>query len=89
METGGTIIAAIQKYCFCRPLQAAPAGSVILLHGCAHNPTGVDPTPHQWEGIADVIQQKKHLPFFDVAYQVGREIYIASLPAVVGESLVG
>lgn len=42
----------------------------MLLHGCAHNPTGIDPTPEQWEKIADVIQQKNHFPFFDVAYQV-------------------
>lgn len=50
-------------------ISAAPQGSVILLHGCAHNPTGIDPTPEQWEKIADVIQEKGHLPFFDVAYQ--------------------
>lgn len=50
--------------------QAAPDGSFILLHGCAHNPTGIDPTPEQWEKIADVIQEKNHIPFFDVAYQV-------------------
>eukprot|EP00898_Chlorokybus_atmophyticus_P009165 jgi/Chlat1/924/Chrsp108S01361 len=52
-----------------RDIQAAPEGSVIVLHGCAHNPTGIDPTPEQWEKIADVIQQKRHVPFFDVAYQ--------------------
>eukprot|EP00897_Mesotaenium_endlicherianum_P007086 jgi/Mesen1/6405/ME000329S05567 len=50
-------------------LKAAPEGSVIVLHGCAHNPTGIDPTPEQWELIADVIEKKNHLPFFDVAYQ--------------------
>jgi len=48
----------------------APEGTFVLLHGCAHNPTGIDPTPEQWEKIADVIQQKNHFPFFDVAYQV-------------------
>ncbi|RVW53808.1 Aspartate aminotransferase, chloroplastic [Vitis vinifera] len=52
-------------FCF----QAAPEGSFVLLHGCAHNPTGIDPTPEQWEKIADVIQEKNHIPFFDVAYQ--------------------
>lgn len=51
--------------------QEAPEGSFILLHGCAHNPTGIDPTPEQWVQIADVIQEKNHIPFFDVAYQVG------------------
>ncbi|KAH9615552.1 hypothetical protein KSS87_016402 [Heliosperma pusillum] len=50
-------------------IKAAPEGSFILLHGCAHNPTGIDPTPAQWEKIADVIQEKNHVPFFDVAYQ--------------------
>lgn len=50
-------------------LQAAPEGSVVLLHACAHNPTGVDPTVEQWGGIADVMVEKKHFPFFDMAYQ--------------------
>ncbi|MCE3051511.1 Aspartate aminotransferase, cytoplasmic [Datura stramonium] len=50
-------------------IKAAPEGSFILLHGCAHNPTGIDPTPEQWEKIADVIQEKNQIPFFDVAYQ--------------------
>ncbi|XP_022845723.1 aspartate aminotransferase, chloroplastic isoform X1 [Olea europaea var. sylvestris] len=50
-------------------IKAAPDGSFVLLHGCAHNPTGIDPTPEQWEKIADVIQEKSHIPFFDVAYQ--------------------
>ncbi|KAK6162101.1 hypothetical protein DH2020_001942 [Rehmannia glutinosa] len=50
-------------------IKAAPEGSFVLLHGCAHNPTGIDPTPAQWERIADVIQEKSHIPFFDFAYQ--------------------
>jgi len=50
-------------------IEAAPNGSIILLHGCAHNPTGIDPTPEQWEKIADLMQEKNHMPFFDVAYQ--------------------
>ncbi|KAK1275979.1 hypothetical protein QJS04_geneDACA003788 [Acorus gramineus] len=50
-------------------IKAAPDGSFVLLHGCAHNPTGIDPTREQWEKIADVIQEKNHIPFFDVAYQ--------------------
>nr|AMK47963.1 putative aspartate aminotransferase P2 [Lupinus angustifolius] len=50
-------------------IKAAPEGTFVLLHGCAHNPTGIDPTPEQWEKIADVIQEKNHIPFFDVAYQ--------------------
>ncbi|KAE9445399.1 hypothetical protein C3L33_22701, partial [Rhododendron williamsianum] len=50
-------------------IKAAPEGSFVLLHGCAHNPTGIDPTPEQWATIADVIEEKNHIPFFDVAYQ--------------------
>ena len=49
--------------------EVAPDGSVVVLHGCAHNPTGCDPTMEQWEMIADVCKEKKHIPFFDVAYQ--------------------
>jgi aspartate aminotransferase len=51
-------------------IENSPDSSIILLHGCAHNPTGIDPTPEQWEKIADLIQQKNHMAFFDVAYQV-------------------
>lgn len=50
-------------------LKSAPAGSIILLHACAHNPTGVDPTPEQWKEIAVVLKEKKLFPFFDCAYQ--------------------
>jgi aspartate/tyrosine/aromatic aminotransferase len=51
-------------------VQGAPDGSVVLLHACAHNPTGVDPTAEQWDGIADVIAEKNLFSFFDMAYQV-------------------
>lgn len=51
-------------------LQAAPQGSIVVLHACAHNPTGVDPTPEQWRGILRVVQERRLLPFFDSAYQV-------------------
>ncbi|KLU82555.1 aspartate aminotransferase [Magnaporthiopsis poae ATCC 64411] len=50
-------------------LQKADDHSVILLHACAHNPTGVDPTQDQWREIATIMRQKKHFPFFDCAYQ--------------------
>jgi len=50
-------------------LKKAPNGSVILLHACAHNPTGVDPTPEQWQGIARLMKEKDLVPFFDSAYQ--------------------
>lgn len=50
-------------------ISKAPSGSIILLHVCAHNPTGVDPTQDQWKQIAKVMKDKNHFPFFDCAYQ--------------------
>jgi len=50
-------------------LGLAPAGSIIVLHACAHNPTGVDPTKEQWKKIADLCEEKNLFPFFDCAYQ--------------------
>jgi aspartate aminotransferase len=48
--------------------EAAP-GSTVLLHVCAHNPTGVDPTEEQWKRIASIMKEKKLLPLMDSAYQ--------------------
>ncbi|QRV86060.1 aminotransferase class I and II protein [Ceratobasidium sp. AG-Ba] len=50
-------------------LTSSPVRSVFLLHACAHNPTGVDPTEDQWKQIADVMLDKGHFAFFDSAYQ--------------------
>ncbi|THU59465.1 hypothetical protein C4D60_Mb07t02420 [Musa balbisiana] len=50
-------------------LSMAPHGAIVLLHACAHNPTGVDPTLDQWEQIRLLIRSKGLLPFFDSAYQ--------------------
>lgn len=50
-------------------LKAAPKGSVVLLHACAHNPTGVDPTIEQWDLIGKTVKECSHFPFFDMAYQ--------------------
>jgi aspartate aminotransferase len=52
-----------------KDLSDAPNGSAVLLHACAHNPTGMDPSMEQWEQISKVMLQKKMLPFFDCAYQ--------------------
>lgn len=46
-----------------------PKGSIVLLHACAHNPTGVDPTEEQWTKIAEAVKSGGHFPFFDMAYQ--------------------
>lgn len=50
-------------------LAEAPERSIVLLHVCAHNPTGVDPTPAQWRDIAAVMRARQHFPLFDCAYQ--------------------
>ncbi|HRK56349.1 MAG TPA: amino acid aminotransferase, partial [Burkholderiaceae bacterium] len=47
---------------------AAP-GSIVVLHACCHNPTGVDPTPEQWQQIVQVITDRELVPFLDMAYQ--------------------
>jgi len=49
--------------------KSLPSRSAILLHACAHNPTGVDPTREQWGQICDVFLEKGHYAFFDAAYQ--------------------
>ncbi|KDQ20317.1 hypothetical protein BOTBODRAFT_27738 [Botryobasidium botryosum FD-172 SS1] len=50
-------------------LRNAPEKSIVLLHACAHNPTGVDPTPEQWAEISDICKERGLFPFFDMAYQ--------------------
>ncbi|EPY36336.1 aromatic-amino-acid transaminase [Angomonas deanei] len=43
--------------------------SIIVLHACCHNPTGIDPTKEQWRQIAEVIKDRNLIPFLDIAYQ--------------------
>lgn len=50
-------------------INSAPEGSIILLHACAHNPTGQDPSKEQWQTLLDIITKRKHFPLFDCAYQ--------------------
>ena len=50
-------------------LNTVPAGEVVLLHGCCHNPTGVDPNPEEWKQIGDVVQERGLIPLVDFAYQ--------------------
>lgn len=50
-------------------LKNAPEGAIVLLHACAHNPTGVDPTQEQWKELSGLIAEKNLFPFFDMAYQ--------------------
>ena len=46
-----------------------PAGSIVLLHGCCHNPTGADLSPGEWQALGDVIASRGLVPFVDLAYQ--------------------
>jgi aspartate/tyrosine/aromatic aminotransferase len=50
-------------------LEQVPAGDVVLLHACCHNPTGVDLTPAQWTTVAEIASRRGWLPFLDFAYQ--------------------
>ena len=50
-------------------LHGLPARSVVLLHACCHNPTGVDLSPQQWQALIPVLRERELLPFVDLAYQ--------------------
>lgn len=50
-------------------LKAMPAGSIVLLHACCHNPTGADLTDTQWTQVIQVVTQRGLIPFLDMAYQ--------------------
>ncbi|WVQ95392.1 hypothetical protein IAU59_002489 [Kwoniella sp. CBS 9459] len=50
-------------------IKNAEPGSIILLHACAQNPTGIDPTQEQWKELSELLKAKKHLALFDMAYQ--------------------
>lgn len=50
-------------------LSCLPEGAVVLLHPCCHNPTGTDLDSAQWRAVIDVLQQRRLLPLFDIAYQ--------------------
>ncbi len=50
-------------------LDAAPAGTIVLLHACCHNPTGYDLSPAQWEQVIAVCKTRSLVPFLDMAYQ--------------------
>ena len=50
-------------------LESAKPGDVVLLHGCCHNPSGVDPTLEQWRVLADLMSERQLLPMIDFAYQ--------------------
>ena len=65
-------------------LNAAEAGTVIVLHACCHNPTGYDITPEQWDQVIAAVKAKNLTPFLDMAYQ-GFGHGIAEDGAVIGK----
>ena len=50
-------------------LNTAPAGTVVVLHACCHNPTGYDLTPAQWDQVVAAVKARKLVAFLDMAYQ--------------------
>ena len=65
-------------------LEAAAAGTVVVLHACCHNPTGYDITPAQWAQVVQVVKARKLVAFLDMAYQ-GFGQGIAEDGAVIGQ----
>jgi aromatic-amino-acid transaminase len=53
----------------CRALEALPARSIVVLHACCHNPTGVDLDAEQWRAVVDIVVRRQLVPFLDIAYQ--------------------
>merc|ERR1712018_1023942 len=53
----------------CEDISKIPENSIILLHSCAHNPTGVDPSQEQWKELSQLVKDRKLYVFFDMAYQ--------------------
>jgi aromatic-amino-acid transaminase len=52
-----------------KALEALPAGAIVVLHSCCHNPTGVDLSQEQWQKVLAVVQARELVPFLDLAYQ--------------------
>src|SRR5438105_1315460 len=52
-----------------RTLNGLPAGAIVVLHACCHNPTGVDLTAQQWETVLSILRSRSLIPFLDLAYQ--------------------
>jgi aspartate aminotransferase len=74
----GTIGLALERYPYYDPkvhgvgierLDRLPAGSIVLLHGSCHNPTGADLQPEHWSAVTEVIVRRDLIPFVDMAYQ--------------------
>src|SRR3954463_954140 len=53
----------------CKALDALPAGAIVVLHACCHNPTGVDLNEANWREVLAIVQRRALVPFLDLAYQ--------------------
>ncbi len=53
----------------CAALRAAPAGTIVALHACCHNPTGVDLSAAQWQEVAQILKSQRLVAMLDIAYQ--------------------
>jgi len=80
-----------------RALEGMAAGTVVVLHACCHNPTGVDLSPEQWGKVIDIVATRGLVPFLDIAYQgfgdgidadgeVVRRFASANLPMLISSS---
>jgi len=63
-STGGVRFDAMRE-----AIAALPARSIVLLHACCHNPTGVDLSREQWQQLVPILRQRELLPYLDLAYQ--------------------
>jgi aromatic-amino-acid transaminase len=63
-------------------LQTLPAGAIVVLHACCHNPTGVDLSEQQWLAVAQLVKDRALLPILDMAYQGFAEGLAADAVAV-------
>ena len=63
-------------------LQKLPAGAIVVLHACCHNPTGADLSPAQWERVLEIVNARGLVPFLDIAYQGFAENLDADAAAV-------
>jgi aromatic-amino-acid transaminase len=86
VATGGVRFDAM-----CAALDALPPKSVVLLHACCHNPTGVDLTREQWDALIPLLQRRGLIPYLDLAYQgfgdgIVEDAYAVRALAAVGLS---
>jgi aspartate/tyrosine/aromatic aminotransferase len=76
-----------------KSIEQLPKNSAILMHACCHNPTGLDPSPEQWQILSSTIKERELIPFFDCAYQgfktsLDEDVYPIRLFAQEGHQLL-